>query len=180
MNRFHSILFVSHGIAEEKEALKQALSLARNNKALLHALIVCPALPKEMEEYTDKYKAALKEQLQTSLQAARDSIKVTDRELLVEIAVESGSTPAIRIVRHVLKQAHDLVIKEAQPVEAGKGFQAIDMELLRKCPVPVWLTRPIQQHLGSRSAQSSGRSGTSGARSKNFRYSAYASSARLA
>lgn len=146
MNGFHNILFVSHGVTDETEALKQALSLARNNKALLHALVVCPALPKEMAEYTDKYTARLKQQLDASLQAARESVKVAEHELPVEIAVDCGSTPTIRIIRHVLKQRYDLVIKQAQPLVAGKGFQAIDMELLRKCPVPVWLTRPIEQH----------------------------------
>lgn len=38
MQHFHNILFISHSVANETEALKQALSLARNNKAALKAL----------------------------------------------------------------------------------------------------------------------------------------------
>lgn len=146
MQKFHNILFVSQGIADETDALKQALSIARNNQAELRALIVCPEFPKEMADYTEKYKASLIVQLQKSIQASRNIVKISENDVPVTIEVESGSTPAIRIVRQVLKHAHDLLIKEAEPKEGGKGFKAMDMELLRKCPSPVWLCRPINKH----------------------------------
>lgn len=38
------------------------------------------------------------------------------------------------------------MVKEAEPKEGGKGFKAMDMELLRKCPCPVWISRPISKH----------------------------------
>lgn len=146
MQKFHHILFVSQGLKDETDALNQALSIARNHKATLKALIVCPKLPKEMVDYQEKYEVTLVEQLQKSIQVSRDSIKISEADVPVQIEVESGSTPAIRIVRYVLKNAHDLVIKEAEPKESGKGFKAMDMELLRKCPCPVWLCRPISKH----------------------------------
>jgi universal stress protein E len=146
MQKFHNILFVGHGTDDETDALKQALSLARNNKAALSILIVCPEFPKEMGDYRDKYEASLKEQMQKAIQATREIIKVSEAEMPVQIQVESGGTPAIRIVRHVLKNAYDLVIKEVEPKDGGKGFKAMDMELMRKCPCPVWLTRPISRH----------------------------------
>jgi universal stress protein E len=148
MNKFHNILFVSQGVTDETEALKQALSIARNNKAELKALVVCPEFPKEMADYTEKYEAALKEQLERSLQSSRDIVKVSESDVPVRIEVESGDTPAVRIIRHVLKNAYDLVVKAAEPKDGGKGFKAMDMELLRKCPCPVWLTRPISRHRG--------------------------------
>jgi universal stress protein E len=146
MQTFHNILFVSHGIADETAALKQALSLARNHKAALKALVICPEFPKEMAVYKDKYEASLNEQLQKSIQATREIVKISETEVPIQIEVESGDTPAIRIIRHVLKGAYDLVVKEAEPKEDGKGFKAMDMELLRKCPCPVWLSRPINKH----------------------------------
>lgn len=146
MQRFNNILFVSHGVADETEALKQALSLARNNKAELKALIVCPEFPKEMSEYKGKYEASLVQQLEASIRSTREAIKVSEADVPVQITVDSGDALAIRIVRHVIKNAYDLVIKEAEPKESGKGFKAMDMELLRKCPCPVWLTRPISRH----------------------------------
>jgi nucleotide-binding universal stress UspA family protein len=148
MQRFNNILFVSHGVADETEALKQALSLARNNKAELKVLIVCPDFPKEMADYKGKYEASLIQQLEASIQATREAIKVSETDVPVRIEVDSGGTPAIRIVRHVLKHSVDLIIKEAEPKEGGKGVMAMDMELLRKSPCPVWLTRPISHHRG--------------------------------
>jgi nucleotide-binding universal stress UspA family protein len=146
MQRFNNILFVSHGVTDETEALKQALSLARNNKAELKAVIVCPDFPKEMADYKGKYESSLIEQLQASIRKTREAVKVSEADVPVLIAVESGDTPAIRIIRHAIKGSHDLVIKEAEPKASGKGFMAMDMELLRKSPCPVWLTRPINRH----------------------------------
>lgn len=146
MQQFHHILFVSRGVMDETEALKQALSLARNNQARLKALIVCPDLPKEMAEYREKYETSLKDQLARSIEAARDAVHASVTDVPVPIEIEDGDTPAIRIIRHVLQGGHDLVIKAAEPKESGPGFKAIDMELLRKCPCPVWLTRPIGRH----------------------------------
>lgn len=146
MKNLHHILFVSQGLVDETEALTQAMSLARNNRAILTALVVCPPFPRQMKHYRERYEASLKAQLAHAIQAARDVVKVDESELPLHIDIESGDAPAIRIIRHALKHAHDLVIKAAEPKEGGKGFKAIDMELLRKCPCPVWLTRPIHRH----------------------------------
>jgi len=146
MKKIHNILFVSQGVADETEALKQALSIARNNNAQLKALIVCPELPKALLNYKDNYETSLVDRLQKSIQKGREAIQVADVDVPVQIKVESGSGPAIRIVRQVLQESFDLVIKEAEPQEGGKGFRSMDMELLRKCPCPVWLCRPIGKH----------------------------------
>lgn len=146
MQKFNNILFVSRGVTEETDAIKQALSIARNNQSELNALIVAPGLPKEMKDYKKKYEGSLIEHLQKSIQSSREVVKVSENDVPVKIQVESGGTPATNIVRHVLKNEYDLVIKEAEIKEDGKGFKAMDMDLLRKCPVPVWLSRPINKH----------------------------------
>lgn len=146
MQQFHNILFVSQGITDDTDALKQALSIARTNKAELNALIVCPELPREMKGYKDKYETSLIQHLEATIQTTRNAIKVSEAEVPVQIEVESGSAPDVRIIRHVLKKAHDLVIKETEPTEGSRGYKALDMELLRKCPCPLWLSRPISKH----------------------------------
>jgi nucleotide-binding universal stress UspA family protein len=148
MQNSHNILFVSRGIVDETEALKQALSLASNNKATLKALIVCPEFPSTMADYKEKYQASLEYQLQQSIDAARKQVKLNDAEVSIQIDVESGDTPAIGIIQHVLRYAHDLVIKAAEPKDDGKGFKVLDMDFLRQCPCPVWLCRPIVSHRG--------------------------------
>lgn len=73
MQNFHSILFVSEGLTDDLDALKQALSLARNTKADLRALIVCPEFPKELAKYREKYETALAQQLNALIQTARET-----------------------------------------------------------------------------------------------------------
>ncbi len=145
MQKFHNILFVSYGITNETDILKQALRLAHNNKANLKVLIVCPEFPTSMTAYKNKYEGSLREQVQESIQSVRDVLKINEADLAIEIEVQSGSTPAISVIQTVLRGAYDLVIKKAETQEDGKGFKAMDMDLLRKCPCPIWLSQPIIQ-----------------------------------
>lgn len=147
MESFKKILYVSDGIGDETAALKQAFRTAHNNKSSITALVVCPDVPKSFDGYEAKYHGALKEQVLESAQAARKALKISEDSPLA-VSVEGGSAPAIRVVRHVLADAYDLVMKEAAFQDGGKGFRAMDMALLRKCPCPVWLTRPIERSHG--------------------------------
>jgi nucleotide-binding universal stress UspA family protein len=66
-------------------------------------------------------------------------------EVYTTVEVECGDTPAVRIVRRILRNAHDLLVKQAEPMDRRAGFRALDMQLLRLCPCPVWLCRPISR-----------------------------------
>jgi nucleotide-binding universal stress UspA family protein len=53
-------------------------------------------------------------------------------------------TPFLEIIRQVLRKKHDLVVMTADS-EAGYGdlfFGSTSMHLMRKCPCPVWVTKP--------------------------------------
>jgi len=151
MRHYHNPLYVSHGTADETEGLKQALSLARNNNAPLGVLIVCPEFPKEFTDYRKKYEESLIAQAEASIRSTKEAIKLEEDAVEISIELVSDKTPSIKIIQYVLQHGHDLVIKEAEPREGGgRGFKAIDMELLRKCPCAVWLCRPIahsRQHI---------------------------------
>jgi nucleotide-binding universal stress UspA family protein len=150
MRHFHNLLYVSHGITDETEGLKQALSLARNNSAPLTILVVCPEFPKEFPQYKTKYEQSLQQQAEMSLAATKHALNLADDQLDITMEVLSDKTPAIRIIQHVLQHGHDIVIKEAEPRDGKGGFKAIDMDLLRKCPAAVWLCQPIRhsrQHI---------------------------------
>jgi len=165
VKKIQKILFASQGLTDEASALKQALSIAGNFDAELGMLLVYPELPKEMKDHRNQYESYLVDQLKQSIRSAHDAIHAgnTDGSIDIEIDstgpflirygkktirvdVESGSIPAQRIIRHVLRNAYDLLIKKAEPSEGGKGFMAMDMDLLRKCPCPVMLSRPINKH----------------------------------
>jgi len=64
-------------------------------------------------------------------------------EVLVTVEVECGDTSVDHIVRLILRNTHDLLVKQAEPTDRETGFRALDIKLLRLCPCPVWLCRTV-------------------------------------
>ena len=145
MNRFHNILYVSQGLNDETDGLKQALSLARNNKAALSILIIAPDLPKNLKEYEAKLDEGLEASVRDTIEKTLKLLNIAEEETPFSISVERDKTPGVRIIKSVLQHGYDLVIKEAQPIRKSLGYKAVDMNLLRKCPCPVWLCRHISK-----------------------------------
>lgn len=143
MRHYQNLLYVSQGTSDETEGLKQALSIARNNGAFLKVLVVCPECPKEFPDYKKKYEESVLAQVKASIVATQDAIKLQVGSVDISVELISDKAPAIKIIQYVLQHGHDLLIKEAESYEGKGGFKAIDMALLRKCPCPVWLSRPI-------------------------------------
>lgn len=144
MKRFHNILFVSNGIDEVAESIKQALKLASDNKAKLSILIVCPPFPDHLGAYKGTYENSLTQQMERTVQAARSALKISQQKLPVKIDVETGRALDVRIIRYVLQHSHDLVMKHAEVGDSAKGFKALDMELLRKCPCALFLSKSFR------------------------------------
>ncbi|MFU8798329.1 MAG: universal stress protein [Gammaproteobacteria bacterium] len=145
MRDFRNILYVSFGIEDETEGLKQALSLARNNQAALKILVISPKFSTYLSNYSTQYETFLKEQINKVLEGVRTVLKLGDGELPVEICIESNDLPpAEYIIRQVLREKYDLLVKEAKSTKNKEGFEAIDMNLLRKCPCAILLCRPIK------------------------------------
>jgi len=144
VHHYHNPLYVSRGSADETEGLKQALSLARNNNAPLSVLVVCPEFPDDFPDYRKQYEESLIAQAEASIRSTKESIRLEQDAVPISIEIVSDNTPSVKIIQHVLQHGHDLLIKEAEPRDGGgRGFKAIDMELLRKCPCAAWLCRPI-------------------------------------
>jgi nucleotide-binding universal stress UspA family protein len=73
-------------------------------------------------------------------QLARVADAVTD--VPVEAKLLMGR-PATVLIQEVLHSRHDVLMRShARDVVAPTPFGAVDMELLRKCPCPVFLVRP--------------------------------------
>ncbi|SEA29969.1 universal stress protein [Microbulbifer marinus] len=143
MPNFHNVLYVSHATGDDSSGLLQALAIARNNHAAVKVLVVCPAVPEEFADYSQLCMDALKERVLESLSAVREELQLTEDQLDLEVEADCGSRPAERVIHRVLDEGYDLVIKNVEGRSQRKGFKAMDMELLRKCPCPVWLCRPI-------------------------------------
>jgi len=144
MQRFNNILFVSHGVSDEKEALQMAMKLAHDNQAQLRVLITCPAFPETLSEYKTSYEESLIHKMNETISSAKSELGFSKKKIPIQIDVDCGATPDIRIIRHVLKNGHDLLVKASEKLESMKGFKALDMELLRKCPCALFLLCPLK------------------------------------
>ncbi len=146
MRHFQKLLYISYGNNDERSGLTQALSLARNNEGTLTVLVLCPEFPKDMQDFKSQYEATLTEHTHKAIEETIQALGLESGQVKVTVVLEQNKTPAVRAIQHVIQGGYDLLIKEAEPRESGKGFKAEDMELLRKSPCPVWLCQPITKH----------------------------------
>lgn len=141
MNRFRRILLVSHAEPQELQALRHALELATRNAARFDILILYPSLPPEIQPYRDSLEQGLKLRLTEALTGQIGTGGGPD----IRLFAASTGQPSMEVIRRVLAEGYDLVVKEADSGDTREtGLHAGDMELLRKCPCPVWLCRPFR------------------------------------
>ena len=141
MQYFKNILFMSSKLENGFDALKKALFLAFNNKAALQVLIMVPKFPEAFKESQYEYEKFLLEKLNSNIQLACNELKINQKDINLSASTDHGDATALYIIQHVLRDAYDLVIKQAEETLTDTGFKALDMELLRKCPCPVLLNR---------------------------------------
>lgn len=144
MNRFRNILCMVAPDTAYESALEAAHTLAAKNGARLTVLDVVPALPAgaslppglpSVSELQAGWMNERRRALEERLAPWRERLDLRVEEL-------SGRR-FLQVIRSVLRNDHDLVIKTAEdPDWASRLLGSDDMHLLRKCPCPVWLTRP--------------------------------------
>ena len=147
MQRFKKILFVVEPDVDTSTALKRAIAFAINNQASLSMISVVKELPLNRNmaivavtpaELMDSVVAETQDQL---ADMANDA--TSDDGLQISINVLVGR-PFLEIIREVIRNDHDLVIKSTGKHERFKEilFSSTDMHLMRKCPCPVWIIKP--------------------------------------
>lgn len=135
MSRFQNILFVGQGLPDETAALQQALAFA-NEGARFAALILCPPLPRSLSAYRERYLRFLENELRQQLKKLGHPSPEG-----VDVQVLGGQAPAVKVIREVLDRGCDLVVKQVESTARGRGFRSLDMNVLRDCPCPLWLSR---------------------------------------
>ncbi len=149
MKRFSNILLVVDDQTDYSAALKRATTLAKSNNARLTVCASIDAMPNELrmrvitvtsDEVLDVAIAKTQEWLGDVVDSvATDGVSI-DTKVLV-------GKPFIEIIRQVLSDDHDLMIKSA---DADRGlremlFSSTDKHLMRKCPCPVWIIKPTER-----------------------------------
>ncbi len=144
MQRFKNILCIVAPEPADGAALERAVELAGNNRASLTVAEVIDEIPPGMRllnralwpaDFQEKRVVAHQKELQDLVMPWNQKNRIHTRVLI--------GISFLEIIREVLRNKHDLVIKTA---ESGglldRVFGSDDMHLLRKCPCPVWLVKP--------------------------------------
>ena len=148
MKRFKNILLVYDGTEQGDSTLKQAVKLATINRARLtvidvieeipsdYQMLITAMLPEEIMELAVKEQKARLEHYITPIREA--GYEVNAKVLVGKEFIE--------IIRVVLRNKHDLVIKTARGKAGVRDilFGSTAMHLMRKCPCPVWVMTPGQ------------------------------------
>ena len=144
MKRFKNILLYA-GMAQNEAALNRAVHLAIENNARLTVMDSVKPIPRALGMLTDIVdsdeiqRLVAEDHREKLLAIACDYL---DTGVPIDVTVTLGD-PSTEIVRQVLTNQHDLVIKAInQDSAGGRLFGSISRSLLRICPCPVWLLKP--------------------------------------
>ncbi|MEE4161091.1 MAG: universal stress protein [Woeseiaceae bacterium] len=150
MNRFSNILLVVDEHTNYSAALKRGLELATTNDALLTVCAIVDTVPSDMR--MSVIAITPREVLDIAIAEKRDWL-----DTIVESAATDGASPETKVlvgkpfitmIRQVLSNDHDLIIKCADVDNGFREmlFSSTDMHLMRKCPCPVWIIKPTEPH----------------------------------
>jgi len=142
---------VADAALEDPIALKRAVALALNNQASLTLVNSVDSIPTEMQmavtvitpqELVDLEVSENREQLEKVVTC------VGKNGVDIEASVLVGKS-FLEVIRQVLRNMHDLVIKCVEPSASLMDvlFGSTDMHLMRKYPCPDWINKPTEhQH----------------------------------
>ena len=154
MKRFKKILLFADPNTDVAVSSKWALTLAKQNHARLTVVDVVGQLPSDLQSAITTL--TLKE-----LQDIVVKERLNQLEKLVKKAHKKGirvstkvliGTPFLEIIRDVLHNHYDLVIKSAERKSTASKllFGSTDLNLMRKCPCPVWVIKSSKRKFNAR------------------------------
>jgi len=144
MRRFKKILCYVGGEADPSPALEAATDLAKHNSARITLVDVLPPSTEgpwlTLPGTPELEKKVLSARLQDLEEIAAP---LKESGVQVETDVTTGS-PFVELIRRVVENGNDLVIKTAQNLNSPLGglLGTTALHLMRKCPVPVWVVKP--------------------------------------
>ncbi len=146
MERFNNILLVVNSRIKNPASLSCAFSLAKNNNTGLNIIDVVkevssyyPILP-ESAKNINLHEILVEEKAENIQNLLRPFQK---EGVKTSIKILTG-TPFLEIIREVIRKDHDLVIVTPEGSSELKDMLigTTTMNLMRKCPCPVWAIKP--------------------------------------
>jgi len=135
---FNNILVDIDALAPFHPAMEQAVDLARRAGARITIVDVIEDVPRALRK---QFSERLEEEIvEHRTERLRDAVAAAGPDIDIRTVVLRGR-PVIALVQQVLRGRHDLLVRyhARDPIEKRAGFDAVDMQLMRKCPAPVWL-----------------------------------------
>jgi nucleotide-binding universal stress UspA family protein len=132
-----SILVDIDAVAPDHPALERAVGLAKRCGARVTIVDVLPRVPAGVRHFlTPDLEQELIDHRRERLKAVADGAQ----DVAVTTELLRGR-PGTALIQEVLRSGHDLLVRShgRDLAEGPRPFGAIDMELLRQCPCPVWL-----------------------------------------
>jgi nucleotide-binding universal stress UspA family protein len=124
------------------------MRLAKENGAELTFVSVLEALPHDTAKLfklmaPEKLEELLTKQRLTELEGYAAGAKKSGVDLKVKVLV---GKKFIEVIREILCNGHDLLVKVAQGQRGGKDmlFGSTDLHLMRECPSAVWIMKPTK------------------------------------
>ena len=137
MTSLNSILVDEDALATHHPALEQAAGLARRGDTRMKIVDVLPWVPSGIRHFvTPDIEKELIDNRRERLAALAQGVSG------VPITTELlRGRPATAVIQEVLRAKHGLLVRShgRDLADSPRPFGAIDMELLRQCPCPVWL-----------------------------------------
>lgn len=148
MKRFTNILLVCDEGSLHDALIERAIWLAKANGARITLVDVMESAPGELASLFGSFSGAGAQDVEHEViefHSARlaDIAEPIKAEGIQTTEVVLQGNPFIEIIRKVLRDEHDLVMKGAAGASEGRSlfFASTDMHVLRKCPCPVWIMK---------------------------------------
>lgn len=142
--RYKSVLFVTQGLSDDTAALTQTARFLDPSDGQLNGLLLAPPMPEALIGYRKKLQDSLLEQFQRQWRSSCVNADRIESSVEVRATVEFEDAPAVRAIAVAIRDAVDLIAKTADDQQGKAGFSSFDLTLLRKSPIPVWLSRGDQ------------------------------------
>lgn len=157
MKRFTNILLVCDEGSLHESLIARAVWLAKANGASITLVDVVESAPGELARLFGSFPGSGAHDVEYELiefHRARlaDIAGPIKAEGIQTSEVVLQGNPFIEIIRKVLRDGHDLVMKGAAGTTEGRSlfFASTDMHLLRKCPCPVWVMKKSPEKRNAR------------------------------
>lgn len=144
MQRFKDILCVATPGSIDHVALECAVVQAGYNQARLTVVEVIDEMSRDttLIDHTQSLEELQAKVVAGHRQGLEKLVAPWGRKIEIQTKVLIG-IPFLEIIREILRNGHDLVIKTAESGELlDRVFGSNDMHLLRECPCPVLLVKP--------------------------------------